>query len=141
MSSIWSGFYKKSLAERQQQLELIYPIKQSNLSLDVANNMIENCIGLVQLPLGLIVNLNVNNNYYQVPMCVEEPSVIAACCNAVKLLKFNTSTETPSVIAQVLLLDIPNSDLLLVLPKITDFKVLEYCNSLLPSMVKRVFIF
>jgi len=44
--------------------------------------MVENCIGKVSLPLGLGLNFIINGEPYQIPMCVEEPSVIAAASAA-----------------------------------------------------------
>ena len=48
--------------------------------------MIENCIGILPLPLGVSVGFKVNNKHYIVPMAIEEPSVIAACSVIAKLI-------------------------------------------------------
>jgi len=48
------------------------------LSVEMANQMVENAVGLFGLPLGLALNFVVNDRRYLVPMAVEEPSVIAA---------------------------------------------------------------
>jgi hydroxymethylglutaryl-CoA reductase len=83
-ANIWSGFYKKSIAERKQQLRYSFPklfVKDdpfSPLEEDTANQMIENCIGCASLPFGLGLNFNINAQNYVVPMVVEEPSVVAA---------------------------------------------------------------
>ena len=65
------------------------------------------------LPFGLGLNLVLNGKPYAVPMCVEEPSVIAAVSNAFKLLSSSSPdglngshTERNIMIGQVQLLDI-----------------------------------
>lgn len=55
----------------------IETFETGGLSLTKAALMVENCIGKVSLPLGLGLNFVINGKYYNVPMCVEEPSVIA----------------------------------------------------------------
>ena len=39
--------------------------------------MIENAIGIFQIPLGIANNFVINNKEYLIPMAIEEPSVIA----------------------------------------------------------------
>lgn len=48
--------------------------------------MVENCIGRIALPIGLGLNFLINGKYYNVPMAIEEPSVIAAASSAAKLI-------------------------------------------------------
>ena len=49
--SVWSGFYKKSIQTRQDQLRLVYPRLPTNTTLpnNIADNMIENCIGIFKI--------------------------------------------------------------------------------------------
>eukprot|EP01135_Chromosphaera_perkinsii_P007347 Nk52_evm1s799 gene=Nk52_evmTU1s799 len=56
------------------------------LSATAADNMVENCIGCIGLPLGLGLNFKVNGCWYAVPMATEEASVIAAASGAAKLV-------------------------------------------------------
>lgn len=53
---------------------------------EIADYMIENCIGILPLPLGLGIGFKVNGKNYIVPMALEEPSVIAACSAIAKLI-------------------------------------------------------
>lgn len=82
--AIWSGFFKKTLRERQDQVRLVYPhldisvLHNGGLSGSVADVMVENCIGISSLPIGVAPNFIINNKLYVVPMAIEEPSVIAA---------------------------------------------------------------
>jgi len=48
--------------------------------------MIENCIGVISIPVGLGANFIINDKEYAVPMAIEEPSVIAACSGIAKLI-------------------------------------------------------
>ena len=52
--------------------------------------MIENCIGTMKMPLGLVLNFIINKKKYIIPMVTEEPSVIAAACNSAKLISQNS---------------------------------------------------
>ena len=44
---------------------------------------------MVSLPLGLGLYFNVNGRAYNVPMCVEEPSIVAAACSGAKIIASN----------------------------------------------------
>ena len=87
-SSRIPGFYKLSLPERLAELVARGIIEEADaawlqgreggLGFEVADNMIENAIGVLELPLGLGLNFLINGRDYVVPMAVEEPSVVAA---------------------------------------------------------------
>ncbi|MBN2047607.1 MAG: hydroxymethylglutaryl-CoA reductase, degradative [Anaerolineaceae bacterium] len=80
------------------------------LSLEQANQMIENVVGVYGLPLGIAQHFMVNGRDVLVPMVVEEPSVVAAASFMAKLARagggFQASTTPPEMIGQVQLLDI-----------------------------------
>lgn len=66
--------------------------------------MIENCIGIMPLPLGLGIGFLVNKKNYIVPMAIEEPSVIAACSAIAKVISehaggFNCTVTPPIMTA------------------------------------------
>lgn len=73
-------------------LTKVYPdldtavLKTGGLSPEIADHMIENCIGILPIPLGLGMGFKVNSKNYIVPMALEEPSVIAACSAIAKLI-------------------------------------------------------
>lgn len=80
-------FYKKTVEERRAILaeyadlneeEQAFLASTGALSFDKANHMIENTIGIYSLPLGLGMNMLLNDKRYVVPMAMEEPSVVAA---------------------------------------------------------------
>jgi len=54
-------------------------------SFDNANQMIENTIGILSLPLGIATGFVINGEEYLIPMVTEEPSVIAAASKAAKI--------------------------------------------------------
>jgi hydroxymethylglutaryl-CoA reductase len=113
------GFYKRSLAERAAlvaQWANLSPQEQSvllgisGLNAALADNMIENAVGVYALPLGIATNFLINDKEYLVPMVVEEPSVVAAVSNAARLFRegggFSTSSDEPIMIGQIQVLDL-----------------------------------
>ena len=77
-----------------------------------ANGMVENVMGVFELPLGLAANFRVNGRDYLVPMAVEEPSVIAAASYMAKIARgaggFYVSATAPVMRAQVQVLGMPD---------------------------------
>ncbi len=113
-------FYEMSIEERLELLKNRYNlddddinvIRDGGLSLDVADHMVENVIGILSYPLGIATNFLINNKEYMIPMSIEEPSVIAAASKAAKLAKklggFKAEADEPYMIGQVqVLLDEP----------------------------------
>jgi hydroxymethylglutaryl-CoA reductase len=97
---------------------------------DEVNKMIENAIGIFQIPLGIADNFVINDKEYLIPMATEEPSVIAAASNAAKIVKetggFKAKADKSIMIGQIQLVsfsdnDIANTDK--VIKKITKNKI------------------
>jgi hydroxymethylglutaryl-CoA reductase len=61
-------------------------LQTGGLKPEIADYMIENCIGILPLPLGLALGFKINNKNYIIPMALEEPSVVAACSALGKLI-------------------------------------------------------
>lgn len=84
----------------------------NGLDLDTANHMIENVVGLFSLPLGIAQNFIVNGKKIQVPMVIEEPSVVAAASNAAKIVAqnggFTAQADAPIMIGQLQIVKIPD---------------------------------
>lgn len=55
----------------------IEKLKNSGLNLLRADNLVENYIGVISLPIGLGLNFIINGQKYSIPM-TKKPSVIAA---------------------------------------------------------------
>jgi hydroxymethylglutaryl-CoA reductase len=112
-----SGFYQKSIAERTSliaQWANLSPEEvsalHSGLSVAQADKIIENVIGVYNLPLGIGTNFIINGREVLVPMVVEEPSVVAGVSYAAKLARsgggFRTGSTRSIMIAQVQLLGV-----------------------------------
>ena len=94
-------------------------LKDGGLPPNLADYMIENCIGVMPLPLGLGIGFKVNGKSYLVPMAIEEPSVIAACSAIAKIISekgsgFICKSTPPVMIGQIQF------------TQITDFKRVKY---------------
>ncbi len=102
------GFYKQSTQERLTQIDR--PDGLSPLTVERANQMIENVIGVYGLPLGIATNFQVNGRDILVPMVIEEPSVVAGASLAAKLARtgggFQAHATAPVMIAQLQVLDL-----------------------------------
>ena len=60
------------------------------LSKEKANQMVENCVGTIQVPIGIAMNFVINHKKYMIPIVIEEPSVIAAASHAAKIICENS---------------------------------------------------
>ena len=95
-SSNIPGFYKLSVEERVRKVKEFASLSDEEASLlgracaldmETASRMVENVVSTFQLPLGFATNFLINGKDYLVPMALEEPSVVAAACNAAKLAR------------------------------------------------------
>lgn len=119
MKDIWKESYKKSREERIEILkdngyiddkDYEYLMETKTLTNEISKVLSENQISIYSLPYGLATNFLINDEEYVIPMAVEEPSVIAAACNAAKLIKknggFKASIKERLVIGQICIYDI-----------------------------------
>jgi hydroxymethylglutaryl-CoA reductase len=85
----------------------------SIFNFDEINNMVENAIGIFQIPLGIANNFVINGKEYLIPMAIEEPSVIAASSNAAKIAKnaggFKANADKSIMIGQIQLVSFDGS--------------------------------
>ncbi|MFJ8787901.1 hydroxymethylglutaryl-CoA reductase, degradative [Streptomyces sp. NPDC102462] len=98
----------RSAAADPESLKVLDP--ERGLTLEQADHMVENAIGVLGVPLGVATNFTVNGRDYLIPMATEEPSVIAAAGNAARIARvaggFATSTTQPLMRAQIQILDV-----------------------------------
>ena len=142
-------FYKQTRLERIQTLtqEGYLNDEQAQLFLDspllddsVANSLIENQIAQFPLPLGVARNFIIDGQEMTIPMVVEEPSVIAACSNAAKIMStkgFSTHIEKRAMIGQIILKNVADLELAkeaILNERDTIFKLAEESH---PSIVAR----
>jgi hydroxymethylglutaryl-CoA reductase len=112
------GFYDLSIEDRVSQIaqwaglskdeETI--LSSNGLTLEQADHMIENVVGVLGVPLGVATNFRINGRDYLIPMAIEEPSVVAGASYAAKLARagggFTAHTTAPEMIAQIQVLDV-----------------------------------
>jgi len=144
-----SGFFRLSVAERrqivaesadlsQQQIDAL--AAHGELSEDAANNMIENVIGTMSLPVGVATNFVIDGKHYLIPFCLEESSVVAAASNMAKrcLSKggFTTNNDAPMMIGQLQILQV--QDIQMAISAIEDSKedLMKICNDRPSTMIK-----
>lgn len=120
-SSKIPGFYKLSPDERLEIVKGFAGLsdeeartlsKSGGLDMPTADIMIENVIGVLELPLGIATNFKINGRDYLIPMAIEESSVVAAASNAAKMARigggFRTESTEPVMIGQMQLVDVPS---------------------------------
>ncbi|MBI2578496.1 MAG: hydroxymethylglutaryl-CoA reductase, degradative [Candidatus Aenigmarchaeota archaeon] len=118
MKTDFSGFHKLGLNERLAILkkatglstrEVNDLVNSGSLDIEIADIMIENVIGVMHTPMGIAVNFRVNGRDYLIPMCTEEPSVVAAASHAAKLALpsgFKAESDDPVMIGQIQLVGV-----------------------------------
>ncbi|MFZ0532734.1 MAG: hydroxymethylglutaryl-CoA reductase, degradative [Anaerolineales bacterium] len=110
-------FYKLTLAQRLSELaqrgelspdDIAALSGQAGLTIEQADHMIENVVGVLALPLGIALNFIVNGREVLVPMAIEEPSVVAGASFMAKLARvgggFTARADPPEMIGQIQLL-------------------------------------
>ncbi len=147
----FSGFYRLSLDERIDRLSeagLLGPsgaltLKHQGyvLSSELADQMIENVVGVFGLPLGLVTQVRVNQRDYLVPMVVEEPSIVAAASAAARLAcktgGFDAELKSSLLVGQIELRNIPNVESAVQKIQSQRDTWLERANAVHPKLVAR----
>lgn len=141
-----SGFYKKSISQRQQLIKKINPevetelLNHGGLELSRADSMVENCIGKISLPVGLGLNFMINDKKYQIPMAVEEPSIIAATSSVAKLISqfggFVATSESELMTTQIHITNTSSSKMVEWLTE-KGSEIIKISNTFCERMVKR----
>ena len=144
------GFYRLTTSQRHSLLrdqfglsndDVAVLLGNSGLDLERASLMVENCVGVFGLPIGLGLNFVINDKPYIIPMVVEEPSIIAAVSNSAKaagvLGGFTADADGGHMIAQVQLVEV--QDVVAAEQAIMGarLQLLALANSKNPGMVKR----
>jgi len=112
MTSRISGFYRLAPSERlaaaaeqasigKEEIDQV----ERGLSLEQADKMVENVVGMFQVPLGVATNFVIDGQEVLIPMATEEPSVIAAASNGARMARegggFVTTSTGPVMRAQI----------------------------------------
>ena len=116
-SSRLPGFYNLGIHERRAMLSKFVSAQdlaaisgEAGLTVEQADHMIENVIGLHGIPLGIALNFVVNGRDVLVPMAIEEPSVVAGASFMARLARagggFIAHTTRPEMIGQMQVLEV-----------------------------------
>lgn len=162
-SSRLPGFYKLSIPERQKIIaekrdlsdDEISALTDGGMTVELADRMVENLVGIYGMPMGIAANFLINNRDYLIPMVIEEPSVVAACSHAAKLVRdsggFFASADDPILVGQIQVLmdgarNGESPDLLVTIDQLSQARdrilaagpeLIELANSANPNLVKR----
>ena len=146
-----ANFYSLSHADRVKALAdngMISPTDAKLLlsdecltSVDAADKMIENVIGVFGLPLAVAPNFLVNNKHYIVPMVVEEPSIVAGVSGAAKLISesggFKVMSTDPVSIGQIQIIEFEEPDAVIRTLHEAQEELLVLANGLQPKLQAR----
>ena len=111
------GFHKKSIDEKRKEIgrqvgltdEELENLKKGGINIENADKMVENVVGMFNLPLGIATNFKINNKDYLIPMATEEPSVVAAASNAARIARekggFKSISSEQLMIGQIQVID------------------------------------
>lgn len=147
-SSRISGFHKMNTFERLNIVKAFSDLDDEtiklfentgNLPLELADNLVENVIGTMNIPLGIATNMKINGRDTLIPMATEESSVVAAVCNASRQCYdnggFSASMSGSLMIAQIQLVNITNPEFCKTVILEKKEKIREICNACDPILV------
>jgi len=149
-SSRLSGIYRLPLSERRAEICRLmnWPhdflsdyLPESGLTLQAADAMVENAIGIFGLPLGLASNFVVDNRPVLVPMAVEEPSIVAGLSKAALLVAraggFSTKVQSSVMMGQIQILEVWDLDRALQVIVEKREELISLANSSCANLVAR----
>ena len=144
------GFYRLDVDERHDELQERFGLSAEDLAilkdgsrLDVgrADKMVENCVGVFGLPIGLGLNFQINGKDFTVPMVVEEPSVVAAVSNMARTVRkaggFRAEADGSLMIGQVQILDVPDPAAAVAALEANQQRLLDAADAVHPNMKRR----
>ena len=112
-----SDFRKLDISARRAALKKAYgelglePGADNGDGASLADAMVESAVGYLPVPLGVAAGFLIDDRSYDIPMAVEEPSVLAAATFAARLLRagggISTWATEPIMTAQVFLEGVP----------------------------------
>lgn len=151
MSVVNRKFRKLDIASRLLELKNTGVISDADyqawligeyvLDAQKAARMIENVVGVFGLPQGVAINFPVNGQQYQVPLAVEEPSIVAAlsfaALTAEKCGGFKASADAPLIYGQIQLIDLPDIQQAQSAIESEAEMIVALANTFMPSMKAR----
>lgn len=111
------------------------------LGFEAADQMIENAIGVLGLPLGVGLNVQINGRDYVVPMAVEEPSVVAAASRSARTIReaggFEADADPSIMIGQIHLLGVADLPAAAARIRAARAELMEAADAVHPNLVRR----
>jgi hydroxymethylglutaryl-CoA reductase len=149
-SSRIPGFYRLEREARVEELvrrgfleetDAAELIGLRGLSIETADAMIENVVGLFALPLAVAVNFRVNGRELVVPMAVEEPSIVAAVSHAANLVRrgggFDVEADRSIITGQIQVVGLGDLDAAAEAVRARREELLAAADALEPGMRRR----
>lgn len=144
------GFYRLDKPARHAELKTRLGLTDADLAAladggsldwDRADKMVENCVGVFGLPIGLGLNFSINGRDLLIPMVVEEPSIIAAVSHIAKIARshggFTADADPGIMISQVQIVDVPDMDAAIAALNGARAQILARANAEHPNMAAR----
>lgn len=144
------GFYRLDVDGRHDELRSRFGLSDDDvavlrdggrLGVARADKMVENCVGVFGLPIGLGLNFVINDREYVVPMVVEEPSVVAAVSNMARTVRqgggFTAEADESVMIGQVQILGAPDVSAAVGALEDAKTRLLDEANAIHPNMKRR----
>ncbi|MFO0646875.1 MAG: hypothetical protein U0326_11605 [Polyangiales bacterium] len=144
------GFYKLPIEERVRRIAELADLDEHEVTAlsasgalprEVADRMIENAVGTVEIPLGIGLNVRVNSRDHLVPMAIEEPSVLAAVSFAARLARasggFLASADPQLMAAQIQLTRYGDPAVARAKILAAREEILALADSFHPSLIRR----
>lgn len=145
-----AGFYKLPTDQKIREIAARCALDETDvralsahgaLPWDIAERMIENAIGTIEIPLGVGLNFVINGKEYLVPMAIEEPSVVAAVSFAAKIVResggFVADADRQVMISQVQVTEYGDLAAAKAAIEASREEILALANSFHPSLVAR----
>ena len=146
---MWKDSYKKTRLERIELLkegkyiddkDYEYLKNSEVLSDDLADKFIENQISVYGIPFGIATNFLIDGKEYVIPMAIEEPSVIAASCNAAKIIKasggFKTSLDERIMTGHISYYNVKNIDEAVNIINSMKEELIKLANDSQPNLIE-----
>ena len=142
------GLFGDDQATRRRRIEEALELEPGaleqlspGLSLATAELMIENVIGLFQLPMGIATNFVIDGRERLLPLVIEEPSVVAAASNGAKMARagggFITSATDPVTIVQVELRNVSSMERAIARLRSASTEIATQCDVYCADLVAR----
>ncbi len=137
------GFSRATVSSRIDEVKRLTgvdlsPASTGGLMQEAADRFVENAVGSFGMPLGIATNFIINGQEVLVPMAVEEPSVIAAACNAARMARFGggfVAETDPSITAVQIEVLQPKSGAAAAL-KAAEARLLALANQAQPGLLQ-----